>query len=112
MEEMTIKQRSIRIDRKNCRNKGNEIENSLLNAEGLLSVVYGKQKGLIRIKYDLQRINFETIEKLINQLDIKLSAKWVDKLKRGMVRFTEQNELDNLKAAVSSCCSDPRGKKE
>lgn len=33
-----------------------------------------------------------------------------EKLKRGMAKFTERNELDNFSAVSSSCCVNPKEK--
>jgi hypothetical protein len=65
------------------------------------------QNNVIRLEYDLRKIKFESIEKSMDELGLKLSRKLLERWKRGMVKFNEQNELDNLKAPVSSCCKDP-----
>ncbi|MDH4218007.1 MAG: hypothetical protein OEY18_00660 [Candidatus Aminicenantes bacterium] len=87
----------------------NRIEESLLRITGMISVDVDVQKNVFRLEYDLRKIKFEVIEKSIKELDLKLSQKFFQRFKRGMAKFTEQNELDNLNAPLSTCCDDPKG---
>ncbi len=88
----------------------NKIKNELREKIGRIEVDVDEAKGYVEVKYDLRKINFEKIEKSIDKMGIDLSKKITEKLKRGMAKFTEQNELDNLTATPSSCCEDPREK--
>lgn len=108
MGDTLIKERKLKIDRKRNQINGNVIMDSLKEKEGILTVNNENQGDVIRIEYDLKKINFDTIEALLNQLGIILSTKWSERLKRGMAKFTEQNELDNLTATPTSCCEDPK----
>ncbi len=108
MGEKIIKKRKIKLVSKEAFLHGNGIRSSLLSTEGIISVDLDPQKNHIQVEYELKKISFEAIEKLISESGLILSNKWTDKFKRGMSKFTEQNELDNYNAPVSSCCDDPK----
>lgn len=108
MAEPIIKKRKIAVvgimDELNV----NKIKSDLGKKEGIIALEFYEAKGCVEVEYDLRKINFETIEKLLENVGAGLSRKITEKLKRGMAKFTEQNELDNLKATPSSCCEDPK----
>ncbi len=108
MREKIIKKRKIRLDSTEGYLHGNGVRNSLLKTDGIISVDLDSKKNCIHVEYELEKINFEAIEHLICKRGLRLSKKWNEKFKRGMSKFTEQNEMDNLKAPVSSCCDDPK----
>jgi hypothetical protein len=109
MGEKIVKKRKIKLGSKKGYSLGNGVRDSLLRADGIISVDIDSQKNHIQVEYELKKINFETIEQLICKAGLELSDNWTEKFKRGMSKFTEQNELDNLKAPVTSCCDDPKG---
>ena len=108
MAESLIKKRKFAVT--GMKNQGNvsKIKEYLSKKAGIIAVDVEIQKGYVRIEYDLRKINFETVEKSIKDLGFRLSQKIAEKFKRGMAKFTEQNELDNLTATPSSCCEDPK----
>ena len=108
MGEKITKKRKIRLDPKEDYQHGNEIHDSLLKTDGIISVDIDPKNSCIQVEYELKKINFEAIEQLICKEGLGLSKKWTEKFKRGMSKFTEQNEMDNLNATVSSCCDDPK----
>ena len=108
MVEPLIKKRKIAVVGIKDQLNVNKIKNDLREKIGIIEVDVDEAKGYVEVKYDLRKINFEKIEKSIDKMGIDLSRKITEKLKRGMAKFTEQNELDNLTAAPSSCCSDPK----
>lgn len=87
----------------------NRIEERLMRITGMISVGVDVRKNVLRLEYDLRKTKFEVIERSIKELGLKLSQKFFQRLKTGMAKFTEQNELDNLNAPLSSCCDDPKG---
>ena len=109
MGEKIIKKRKIKLDSREGYLHGNDVRNSLLKTDGIISVDIDSQKNHIQVEYELKKITFEAIEQLISKAGLELSNNWTEKFKRGMSKFTEQNELDNLNAPVSSCCDDPKG---
>ncbi|MGB6866952.1 MAG: heavy-metal-associated domain-containing protein [Candidatus Aminicenantaceae bacterium] len=108
MGEKIMEKRRIKLGSAEGYQHGNDVHSSLLKTDGIISVEIDRQKNQIQVEYELKKINFEAIEQLIKKLGIELSNNWHEKFKRGMSKFTEQNELDNLNAPVSSCCDDPK----
>jgi len=108
MTETLIKKRKFAVAGIKDQESVNEIKEYLNKKAGVIAVDVDSQKGFVRVEYDLRQINFETIEKSIIELGFSFSQKVSEKFKRGMAKFTEQNELDNLSARPSSCCSDPK----
>ena len=108
MEEPLIKKRKIAFVEIKDQGNTNRIKECLNKKTGMIAVDVESQKGFVGVEYDLRKINFETIERSIEELGFNLSRKITEKFKRGMAKFTEQNELDNLTAVPSSCCEDPK----
>ncbi len=108
MAEPLIKKRKFSVAGMKNQGDVNRLKENLSLKEGISSVTVNSQKGFVRVEYNLRKINFETIEKSIKELGFSLSQKIKEKFKRGMAKFTEQNELDNLTATPSSCCEDPK----
>lgn len=108
MAEPLIKKRKFAVAGTKDQGNANRVKEYLNEKEGINAVNVDSQKGFIRVEYDLRKINFETIEKSIAELGFSLSQKITEKFKRGMAKFTEQNEMDNLTATPSSCCEDPK----
>jgi copper chaperone CopZ len=108
MGEKIVKKRKIKLGSREDYQNRNDVRNSLLKTDGIISVDIDSQKNHIQVVYELKKINFEAIEQLISKAGLKLSKNGIEKFKRGMTKFTEQNELDNLSAPVSSCCDDPK----
>lgn len=109
MKNPIVKKRKVAIESVDQVSDINRIEKSLMRINGMISVGLDLPKNVLRLEYDLRKIKFEVIEKSIKELGLKLSQKFLQRCKRGMAKFTEQNELDNLNAPMSSCCDDPKG---
>ena len=108
MSESLIKKRKIAVIGIKDESSANRVKNDLKKKEGIITVQVNEAKGYVEVEYDLRKINFEKIESAMKELGVELSKKITEKLKRGMAKFTEQNELDNLAATPSSCCEDPK----
>ena len=108
MAESLIKKRKFAVAEIKDQESVNKIKEYLNKKTGVIAVDVESQKRFVRVEYDLRQINFETIEKSIIELGFSFSQKVSEKFKRGMAKFTEQNELDNLNATPSSCCEDPK----
>ncbi len=85
------------------------MEASLRRMNGVMAAEVDPKRSTLRLEYDLRQVRFEDIEKAIERSGLELSRKRFQRWKRGMAKFTEQNELDNLNAPASSCCKDPKG---
>ncbi len=108
MSEPLIKRRKLKMYGLDKGGDLSAVREGLTNKEGILSVDVDRRKNVFRIEYDLKKISFESIERLLNDLGLDLSQKFSERFKRGMAKFTEQNEMDHLNAPVSSCCEDPK----
>ncbi len=108
MAEPLIKKRKFAVSGMKDQGNVNKVKEYLNKKTGMITVDVESQKGFVGVEYDLRKINFETIEKSIEELGLILSQKITERFKRGMAKFTEQNELDNLTAVPSSCCEDPK----
>lgn len=108
MTESIIKKRKLKLDKPGEQKNIQAVSQSLSNREGIISVDIDSRKKMLSLKYDLGKIRFETIEKMVADLGLGLSRRLTQRFKRGMAKFTEQNELDHLNAPVSSCCDDPK----
>jgi copper chaperone CopZ len=103
-----IKKRKITVTGVKDRLSKDKIRNNLSKKEGIITVDVDSQKSCLNLHYDLKKINLERIEKFIRRWGFELSNRITERFKRGMAKFTEQNELDSLYAAPSSCCLDPK----
>jgi len=88
------------------------MEASLRGMNGVMAAEVDPKRSTLRLEYDLRQVRFEDIEKAIERSGLKLSRKRFQRWKRGMAKFTEQNELDNLNAPASSCCELPNANAE
>ncbi len=109
MKDPIVRKRKVAIESMAQISDINWIGESLMKITGMISVDVDVQKNVLRLEYDLRKIKFEVLEKSIKEFDLKLSQKFLERFKRGMAKFTEQNEVDNLNAPLSSCCDDPKG---
>jgi YHS domain-containing protein len=65
------------------------------------------QSQVIVVTYDLRQCRAEQIEAYLSGAGIKLRERWSDRLRRGWIHYTEENELDNLDAQPGACCNRP-----
>lgn len=84
-----------------------KIRRGLASLPGLKRVHY-QQNGTIELRYDLRRVRLEEVEKAIEGIGISLSDGLWSRMKRGLIHYSEQNELDNLTAPEAPCCSNPK----
>jgi len=64
----------------------------------------------IAIDYNLLEINAAQIEAALLTAGASMGSGWAERLKRGWVHYTEENELDNLAASETACCNKAPGK--
>lgn len=84
------------------------IEETLRGINGTMTAEIDQKSSLLCLEYDLMQVRFEHLEKVIEKSGLSFSRKRFQRWKRGMAKFTEQNELDNLNAPASSCCELPK----
>ncbi len=105
MDEI-IKKRTIKVEGMTCEGCEKKINDTISNLKGVKQVKADKA-GEVHLQYNLLKIKLEDIEKQITKLGYNLSNKLVDKMKRGWIHNTEQNEYDTMTAPAAPCCSNP-----
>ncbi|WP_171966482.1 hypothetical protein [Mariprofundus micogutta] len=59
----------------------------------------------VMLTYDLFQCTAKQVEEGLRQAGVQLGEGWADKFKRGWMRYTEENELDNLLEQPKACCN-------
>jgi copper chaperone CopZ len=65
------------------------------------------QGGKVTIEYDLMRFSVARLDQEIQALGYALDDSVWSRVRRGWLRFSEQNDIDNLRAPARPCCSNP-----
>lgn len=103
--KQVIKKCSFSLDTPVPENKAKEIMKTLNDMMGINEV---KISGLkVSITYNLLEVTTKQIESTLEKSGTKLGEGWTDRLKRGWVQYTEENELDNLASTDAACCNKP-----
>jgi hypothetical protein len=76
----------------------------LKKLKGISQVKIDEEKGEVFVEYDLQEHKEEDIERWMVEAGVLLDDSYMERLKRGWIHYTEDNELDALKAKAHSCC--------
>jgi len=102
-----IKKRSLQVSGVPFPTDLSNLRYALLRMGGVRKVeVNGK--GQILVEYDLVKTKLEKIEGVIETMGFTLQSGWFSKLKSSIIRYSEQNEYDNLTAPSRPCCSNPK----
>lgn len=101
-----IKKRDIHVEEMTCGGCERNIDETLSAIDGVKDVKVDR-KGSVHIKYDLMKVNLQCIEEKIKEINFRLGTGFFDRLKRGFINFTEENERGNMNAAPHSCCTIP-----
>jgi len=108
MGQEVIKRRTFSLDQAMG---GMQAEALLMALKQLMSVDNINIEGdRISIDYDLLEINASQIEAALVAAGASMGSGWAERLKRGWIHYTEENQLDNLAAAESACCNKAPGK--
>ncbi len=73
---------------------------------GTGSVTADWRKNRVTVTYDLTRVRFQEVEKLLADIGYPPDDGFIQRKKRQWLHFTEQNQVDHLKH-VPHCCSKP-----
>ena len=101
-----IKKRDIEVSGMTCEGCEKNINETLSSLDGVIEVKADK-KGTVHVEYDLMKINLESIESKLSELNYKPVSGFFGKIKHGFIVFTEENEYDNMHAEPHSCCTLP-----
>ncbi len=63
------------------------------------------EKGYLSVDYDLKKCKEEFIEMTLVECGFELDDSIMQRIKRGLTKFKEENELDNLHTRPT-CCND------
>ncbi len=103
-----IKRRRFKLDQAIA---GMHREDLLTALNQLMSVRNVTIEGdRLSIDYNLLEINAGQIEAALVKAGASMGSGWAERLKRGWVNYTEENELDNLVAGAAPCCNKPPAK--
>jgi hypothetical protein len=108
MEEKMIRKRKIKFLPDDSGSLVKRVRDALSKKNGIFGVQIHTEGSSIAVEYELGKVNFEEIEKLLLDSGISLSMGFLDRLKRGWTKFAERNELDSYAAKPTSCCHDPK----
>lgn len=100
-----IKQRSFTLDTPIPELGLEALRNDLLKMMGIRDVQVTNSK--VSVIYDLLEATALQIEQFFEQEGAKLGSGWADRLKRGWIHYTEENELNTLSSDDSACCNKP-----
>jgi copper chaperone CopZ len=81
-----------------------EWESALRKVRGVVKVSIDAAKGDVFVEYDLALCCEEAIEKWMVHEGFVLDDHLMERVKRGWIHYTEENELDALKMIPSSHC--------
>lgn len=105
---MELKHHHIKF--KESPEKGNQIEwkSEIKKIKGIKRVTIDIEKGDLFAEYDLLECREDAIERWMLEAGFILDESFKEKLKRGWIHFTEENEQAELKSGPAPCC-DPEG---
>jgi len=98
-----IKRRTFMLDKAMGGMQGEAL---MMSLNQLMSVQNISVEGnRIAIDYNLLEVNANQIEQALVNAGAAMGSGWAERLKRGWVHYTEENELDNLVAPEAACCN-------
>ncbi|MFQ5737168.1 MAG: hypothetical protein ACE5GY_09985 [Thermodesulfobacteriota bacterium] len=72
---------------------------------GVIDIRIDAQNRDVFVEYDLVECCEEAIEKWMVKSGFVLDDSFMERMKRGWIHYTEENERDALKVEPHSCCS-------
>jgi YHS domain-containing protein len=103
-----IKRRSFTLDRPVI---GLQREALMVELKRLMGVRNISIEGdRLSIDYNLLEVTAGQVEAALAQAGAAIGSGWAERLKRGWVRYTEENELDHLASGQAACCNKPPAK--
>jgi len=86
-----------------------EIKSLLLEMMGVQYIDI-KQRTL-SIQYNLLEVSAVQIEQSLQAANVALDLGWLSQFKRGLIHYSEKNELELLSESEGSCCNKPPAKR-
>jgi len=103
-----IKCRSFTLDQCVEDRDRERLQHAILHLMGIRDVQVEGQ--IITITYDLLEATATQVEQTLTDAGAVLGSGWSERLKRGWIHYTEENELDNLATGDAACCNKPPAK--
>ena len=103
----TIKQRKLHVSEIHCANCENTISEELSKLNGVTKVHPENKNNSVEIEYDLMKINLKDIESRLSEIGYPVKKGFFNSIKTGFIKYSEENEKDNLTSKPSPCCSNP-----
>ncbi len=100
-----IKRRHFLLDRAVDDTQKQHLMRAIEQLMGVRNVHVDKRR--VSIDYNLLEARAEQIEKALLKAGAALGSGWGERLKRGWIHYTEENELDHLAADDAACCNKP-----
>ena len=102
MNQEVLKKRHIRFSHVIGDALRNELAAALSGLMGINDWTFESQD--LYVIYDLLQVSLEDIEKTIQQAEVKFRGGVLDTLKRGLIHYTEDCELDNIAHLTGGGC--------
>ncbi len=99
----TLKHHHIRF-KSGADGNPDEWEALLKKIKGVLEARVDADRGDVFVEYDLALCSEEAIEKWMAQAGFVLDDSVMERVKRGWIHYTEENEQDALSAEPHPCC--------
>jgi hypothetical protein len=61
----------------------------------------------LRVRYDVNRIDYKTLLRLLEQAGHPLPPTWRNRLRASLYQYADDNARDNAKAPPPPCCNKP-----
>ncbi len=100
-----IKQHCLKLSESVNNDTKKSITKALETMRGVKSIHIETNK--LDITYDLLQTTLLKIEKCLKKTNRQLSGKFMERIKRFFINYTEETELDNLKQKDSYSCHNP-----
>jgi len=102
-----LKNRRLTIDGMASEHGQQQVVQGLSELPGVQNVRADYQEGIVEIEYDVRQVQLQAIEKRIQELGYSLKMNWWERLRLGIIHFTEENERDAAREKPAPCCSHP-----
>ena len=102
----TLKHHHIRFKQKPGWGGPAEWEAKLKEVKGVSLVRIDPERGDILVEYDILKCREEEIEKCLVEAGFVLEDSFKERVKRGWIHFTEENEQAELKHGGTAPCCD------
>lgn len=103
---MEIKQHNIRYREAPASGGPAEWAEEIRKVKGVTKVSIDAGRKDVLVEYDLMKCCEEAVEHYMTGMGFTLDATIMQKLKRGLIHYTEENELDALRSKGGNPCCD------